>query len=339
MIENRELGKRRVDRVKRRGVIAGLAGLLVGPRPISAQLASAKIPRVGILTQASSDKALVFDAFREGLRDLGYIEGRNIILEFRFARGDPSRGPELAAELIAVPVDVIVLAAGVAANALDPSGRIPVVGPAMMDPVQRGFAASLARPGGNITGFTLMHTELNAKRLELLHTAFPGITAVTALINPANSAQKLAFEQTETAARSLGLGSVARVEAESDAALRALRPAVFSGADGVIVVPDGMFYNYRRDVVALINVARLPAIYPEREYADEGGLMAYGANVPDNWRRAAGYVDRILKGAKPGDLPIQEPVRFDFVVNLKTAEALGLTIPPATLGRADEVIE
>jgi putative ABC transport system substrate-binding protein len=149
----------------------------------------------------------------------------------------------------------------------------------------------------------------------------------------------LAFEQTETAARSLGLGSVARVEAESDAALRALRPAVFSGADGVIVVPDGMFYNYRRDVVALINVARLPAIYPEREYADEGGLMAYGANVPDNWRRAAGYVDRILKGAKPGDLPIQEPVRFDFVVNLKTAEALGLTIPPATLGRADEVIE
>jgi putative ABC transport system substrate-binding protein len=339
MIENRELGKRRVDRVKRRGVIAGLAGLLVGPRPISAQLASAKIPRVGILTQASSDKALVFDAFREGLRDLGYIEGRNIVLEFRFAKGDFSRAPQLAAELVAIPVDVIVSTGVVAPDAVDPSGRIPIVGPALTDPIQRGFAVSLARPGGSITGFTLMHTELNAKRLELLRTAFPHITTLTALMNPLGPGQKLAFEQTETAARSLGLGSVARVEAESDVALRALRPAVFSGADGVIVVPDGMFYNYRRDVVALINVARLPAIYPEREYADEGGLMAYGANVPDNWRRAAGYVDRILKGAKPGDLPIQEPVRFDFVVNLKTAEALGLTIPPATLGRADEVIE
>jgi putative ABC transport system substrate-binding protein len=182
-------------------------------------------------------------------------------------------------------------------------------------------------------------TELNAKRLELLRTAFPSITMAAALINPANAAQKLAFEQTETAARSLGLRSVARVEAESAVALRAMRPAVFSGADAVIVVPDGMFYSYRRDVVALVDAARLPAIYPEREYADDGGLMAYGANVADNWRRAAGYVDRILKGAKPGDLPIQEPVKFDFVVNLKTAASLGLTIPPAVLDLADEVIE
>jgi putative ABC transport system substrate-binding protein len=209
----------------------------------------------------------------------------------------------------------------------------------MMDPVQRGFAASLARPGGNITGSTLMHTELNAKRLEMLRTAFPQITKVAALINPASPAQKLAFEQTEAAARSMGLGSVARTEAVSAAALRAMHSAVFSGVDAVIVVPDGMFYSYRRDVVALINAARLPAIYPEREYADDGGLMAYGANVADNWRRAAGYVDRILKGAKPGDLPIQEPVKFDFVVNLKTAKALGLTVPPTLLTRADEVIE
>jgi len=208
-----------------------------------------------------------------------------------------------------------------------------------MDPVQRGFAVSLARPGGNITGFTLMHTEFNAKRLELLRTAVPSITTVTALVNPLGPGQKLAFEQTEAAARSLGLASVARVEAESVAALRALQSAVFSGASAVIVVPDGMFYNYHRDVVALINAARLPAIYPEREYADDGGLMAYGANGADDWRRAAGYVDKILKGAKPGDLPIQEPTRFDFVVNLKTAKALGLTVPPSILSRADEVIE
>ena len=150
---------------------------------------------------------------------------------------------------------------------------------------------------------------------------------------------KLALEQTETAARLLGLGGVAIVEAESAATLQALRLAVFSGAGALIVIPDGVFYNYRRDIVRLVNEARLPAIYPEREYADDGGLMAYGANVADNFRRAADYVNRILKGAKPADLPIQEPVRFDFVVNLKTAKALGLTVPPSILARADEVIE
>ncbi len=186
-------------------IIGGLAGLLLVPEHASTQQPSAKIPRVGILSVADSERAPMFDAFRAGLRDLGYVEGRNIILEFRLARGNLSLGPQLAAELVALPVDVIV-AEGLAADAVDASGRIPIVGPAMMDPVQRGFASSLSRPGGNITGFTLMHTELNAKRLELLRTAFPHITAVTALVNPANPSHKLAFEQTETAARSMGLG-------------------------------------------------------------------------------------------------------------------------------------
>jgi putative ABC transport system substrate-binding protein len=201
---------------------------------------------------------------------------------------------------------------------------------------------SLARerqthPNGNITGFTLRQTELNDKRLELLRTAFPQITAVSVLANPANSAARKSVEQFETTVQSTGLRNVRRVEAESAAALRALSPDVFSGADGVIVLPSGLFYNFDRDVVALINAARLPAIYPEREYADDGGLMAYGANVPDNFRRAADYVDRILKGTKPGDLPIQEPVKFDFVVNLNTAHALGLTIPPSILARAEVI--
>jgi putative tryptophan/tyrosine transport system substrate-binding protein len=325
--------------VRRRSVIAGLAVSLAVPQRLSAQQASAKIPRVGILTQASSDRAPMFDAFRDGLRDLGYIEGRNIILEFRLAEGDFSRAPQLAAELVALPVEVIVSTGVVAPDAVDPSGRIPIVAPALTDPIQRGFAVSLARPGRNITGFTLMHTELNAKRLELLRTAFPHITALTALVNPLGPAQKLAFDQIETAARSLGVGNVARVAAESAATLRALSPTVFSGADAVVVVPDGMFYNYRREVIALINSARLPAIYPEREYADDGGLMVYGANLPNNFRLAAGYVDRILKGAKPGDLPIQEPVKFDFIVSLKTAKELGLTIPRSILLLADEVIE
>jgi putative tryptophan/tyrosine transport system substrate-binding protein len=323
-----------------RGVLAaGLAALLLAPEHSIGQLPQSKIPRVGILTVADSERAAHFDAFRQALRDLGYVEGRNIILEFRLARGNLSLGPQLAAELVALPVNVIVVEGAPAANAVDPSGHVPIVAPVMRDPVQRGLAASLSRPGGNITGFTLMHTELNAKRLELLRTAFPHITAVTALVNPSNPSQKLAFEQTETAARSLGLGSVARVEAGSAAALRALRPAVFSGASAVVVVPDGTFYTYRWDIVRLVNAARLPAIYPEREYADDGGLMAYGANVSDNFRRAAGYVDRILKGANPGDLPIQEPVKFDFVVNLKTAKELGLTVPQSILARADEVIE
>jgi putative tryptophan/tyrosine transport system substrate-binding protein len=323
---------------ERRTVLAGLAALFLVPGPSTAQQPQSKIPHVGVLTVADSERVPMFDAFREGLRDLGYVEGRNIILEFRLSHGNLSLGPQLAAELVALPVDVIV-AEGLTANAVDTTDRIPIVVPVLMDPVQRGWASSLSRPGGNITGFTLMHTELNAKRLELLRTAFPHITAVTALVNPSAPSHKLALEQTETAARLLGLGSVARAEAESAAALRALRPAVFSGASAVIVVPDGLFYSYRREIVALLNTAHLPAIYPEREYADDGGLMAYGANVPDNFRRAADYVDRVLKGASPADLPIQEPVKFDFVVNLKTARELGFTIPQTILGRADEVIE
>ena len=209
----------------------------------------------------------------------------------------------------------------------------------MFDPVGQGVASSLSQPGGNVTGFTLMTAELDAKRLELLRTAFPQITAVSALVDPSNPPQLLMLERIEQAAKLMGLGSVGRVEAPTAEALRALRPAVFSGASAVIVVGSGMFWNYRQDIVSLVNKARLPAIYPEREYADDGGLMVYGANVPDNFRRAAEYVDRILKGAKPGDLPIQEPVTFDFIVNLKTAQELNLTLPPVILARATEVIE
>jgi putative ABC transport system substrate-binding protein len=325
--------------MRRRGfVIAGLATLLLVPERSTAQQARTKIPRVGLLTSAENERSPILVAFKEGLLDLGYVEGRNIILEFRFGRGDPSRGPQLATELVALPVDVIV-AEGFTPDAVAATDHIPIVAPALMDPVERGLALSLARPGRNVTGFTLMHTELNGKRLELLRTAFPQIRMLATLVNPSNPGHKLAFEQIETAARSLGLGSVRRVEAESAAALRAQRAAVFSGTDGVVIVPDGTFYNFRQDVVALVNEAHLPAIYPEHEYAHDGGLMAYGANVADNFRRAARYVDRILKGANPGDLPIQEPVKFDFVINLNTAKALDLTIPQSILARADEVIE
>jgi putative ABC transport system substrate-binding protein len=183
-----------------------------------------------------------------------------------------------------------------------------------------------------------MAPELIAKRLDILRTTFPQISAVAVFLNPATSAAEVYWRISEEAARSLGL-RVTRVEAESAEALLPLRPTVFDEASVVAVLPDPIFWNRRRDIVAFVNAARLPAIYPEREYADDCGLMAYGANTPDNFRRAAGYVDRILKGAKPGDLPVQEPMKFDFVINLKTANALDLTIPLVILARADEVIE
>ena len=310
-------------------MIIGLTALLVAPEHLAAQQPSGKIPRVGLLTPGDNERTRFVDAFRERLRDLGYVEGRNIILEFRFAGGDRAQGRRLAEQLVATPVDVIVEEA-FTADVAAATERIPIV-----SVVLAGEALRLAQPGRNITGFTLRQTELNGKRLELLRTAFPQITAVTVLVNRS----PLGVELIDTAARSMGLGNVQRVEVESAAALRALSPSVFSGADGVVVLPSGLFYNFDRDVVALVNAARLPAIYPERDYADDGGLMAYGANVPDNFRRAADYVDRILKGSKPEDLPIQEPVKVDFVVNLKTANALSLTIPPSILAGADEVIE
>jgi putative ABC transport system substrate-binding protein len=324
--------------MRRRSVITGLAVLPATPQRPAAQQPAGKIPRVGILTAGNNERTRAVDAFREGLRDLGYVEGRNIILEFRFARGDFAQGRRLAEELVAAPVDVIV-SEGLTPDAAAVTERIPIVAPALGDAVRQGIALSLARPGRNITGFANLAMELTGKRLELLRIAFPQITAVSALVNPRNVNSESALELAEAAARSFGLEDLRRVEAESAAALRALGPAVFSGADGVVVLGDGMFYNFRRDVVALVNAARLPAIYPEREYADDGGLMAYGTNLPDNFRRAADYVDRILKGAKPGELPIQEPAKFDFVVNLNTAHALSLTIPPSILARADEVIE
>ena len=201
------------------------------------------------------------------------------------------------------------------------------------------FFEPLSAPSDEHEVVTTLGQELNAKRLELLRTAFPDITAVAVLIDPSKPAWTRYFQPIEEAARALGLPIAARVEAGSADALLALRPAAFSGAGAVLVAPGAMFWNHRQEIIAPINAARLPAIYPEREYADDGGLMAYGADVPDNFRRAAGYVDRILKGAKPADLPVQQPTTFELVVNLKTAKALGLTVPPSILARADEVIE
>ena len=323
--------------MRRRELIAGLAAILVTAAPGVAQQPT-KLPRVGVLTPADSDRIAIFEAFRQGLREHGYVEGRDIVLEFRLARGDYAALPRLAAELVTLRVDVIVTDGGIAGAkaAAAATKTIPIVMGTSGDPVAQGIVPNLARPGGNVTGFTLLPTELNVKRLELLRTAFADAAAVGVLLNPGNSASELGFRVAAAAAPPLGL-TIVRIEAADPEALQAIRPETLPGP--LLVLPDAMFWNRRREILALAAAARAPALYPEREYAEDGGLMAYGPSVPDNFRRAAGYVDRILKGADPGELPIQQPAKFEFVVNLWTGRALGLDIPVSVLARADEVIE
>jgi putative ABC transport system substrate-binding protein len=274
------------------------------------------------------------------LHELGYIDGRNIILEYRFARGDFTLLQQLTKELANRPVDVIMVdgaASAQTAAALIHTTPI-VIGALGADPMELGLADSLARPGRNVTGFTIIAPELAVKRVDLVRTAFPPTAAVTVLLNPSKAGSEALFRLTEEAAHSLGFG-VTRVEAVNPEALHSLTPEALGHSGAVLVLTDAMFWDHRREIVALVAAARVPALYPEREFADDGGLMAYGPSVPDNFRRAAGYIDRILKGANVAELPIQQPVRFDFVVNLKTAKTLDLTIPPLILGSASDVIE
>ena len=256
--------------MQRRSVIAGLAVSLIAPQQSLAQQVSAKIPRVGILTPGETERTPMWDAFRAGLRDLGYVEGRDIILEFR-PGGGYSRFSQLTAELVALPVDVIVSDGGVTLI-IEASGQVPVVIPTLYDPVGRRLASSLSRPEGNVTGFTLMSAELDAKRLEVLRSAIPQMHTVSVLVDPSSPAPKIMLETIKRAAASLGLASIREVEAPSVVALHALRPDVFAGTDAVIVLGSGMFWDSRRDIVALINAARLPAIYPERRRRRPDGL-------------------------------------------------------------------
>jgi putative ABC transport system substrate-binding protein len=294
-----------------------------------------KVFRIGILSLAERSSTKIFDAFREGLRDLGYVEGQNIAIGYRLAAGDFSRLPTMAGELVRLPVDVIVIEGGakLAQIARDATPTIPIVGALGSDPVAAGIVMSFAHPGGNITGFT--GTEFSGKRVQLLKEALPAVSRVGVLWNSATPG--LALPATEEATRTLGLrlrpiavGTPGEIPAGFEA-------VVAGGAEALVVLPDAMFWNEGRRIVALAAQHRLPTIYEEREYANDGGLISYGRNVSENFRRAAGYVDKILKGASPIDLPIQRPTKFELVVNLETARALGLTIPQSIL--ADEVIE
>ena len=330
---------------RRRGLVFTLAlGLLVAPLAADAQQA-AKVPRVGVLfTGYPLDPVSQHntEAFRQGLRELGWVEGRNIVIEYRWSEGRYERLPDLAAELVGLKVDVIAASITTAALAAKNASRtIPIVVVASPDLVGSGLVASLARPGGNVTGLSFMGVELIAKQLELLKETVPKVSRVAVLRNPDTPpwAHPRMVKEAEQAAQLL------RVQIQS---LAARGPedfdSVFSTmarerADALLVLPDPMFVLHRTRLAELAAKDRIPAMYTVVEHAEAGGLMAYAANFRYNFRRAATYVDKILKGAKPADLPVEQPTKFELVINLKTAKALGLTIPPSVLIRADEVIQ
>jgi putative ABC transport system substrate-binding protein len=320
-------------------VFALWAMLLVLCHPAVAQQPK-KVPRIGVLWLYSPTIASPFaEAFRQGLRGLGYVEGQNIALEERWAEGRFDRLPSLAAELVRLKVDILVTASTPAAQAGQQATQsIPIVLTNVSDPVESGLVSSLARPGGNVTGLSLMHPELAGKRLELLKEVIPKLSRVAVLSNPANPIMPPLLRETEAAARALGVQlQVVEVRDPSDFD-SAFSAMTRERAGALVVLPDAIFQNERTRIAGLAAKARLPAMYAWREAVDAGGLMAYGASVPDIFRRAATYVDKILKGTKPADLPVEQPKKFEFVINLKAAKQIGLTIPPNVLARADKVI-
>jgi putative ABC transport system substrate-binding protein len=280
------------------------------------------------------------EAARQGFRELGYVEGETIALEVRWAEGRYERMPELVAEMVRLKVDVLVVAATPGALAAKKATTtIPVVMVGVGDPVGSGLVASLARPGGNLTGLSLLTPEISGKRLQLLKEVVPKVSRVAVLRNPNNQIHAVFWQETQGAARKLGVQLQAlevRGPEDFDGAFRA---STRERAGALFVFDDGLTLGYRTWIVALAAKARLPAIYGFREFPDVGGLMSYGANFPDLFRRTAAYVDKILKGAKPADLPVEQPTRFEMVVNLKAAKALKLTIPQSVLIRADQVIQ
>jgi len=316
--------------------------LLAAPLVTDAQPAG-KVSRIGWLSAGfpRPDRDPPVDAFRQGLRELGYVEGQNLVIEYRGAEGRDERLPDLAAELVRLHVDVLVAVGPIATRAAQHATRtLPIVMTGTADPVGAGFVASLARPGGNITGVSLLMAELPGKRLELLKETVPQSTRVAVLANPDNPVYKLYLNNLTVAARALGLHlHVVEVHSadELDPAFAAVTRA---GADALMVLSDpALMDNLRGRVADLAATHRLPAMYNWKMYVEAGGLMSYGPSLPERHRRAATYVDKILKGANPADLPVEQPTKFELVINLKTAKALGLTVPPTILFQADEVIQ
>jgi putative tryptophan/tyrosine transport system substrate-binding protein len=324
--------------MRRRAFIAALGSAVVWPRRSHAQQAD-RIRRVGILRPGPLADASL-DAFRQGLREVGQVERRTILVEGRSAQGNVKRLPALARDLVDLKVDVIVAEHSAAIQAAKQESKtIPIVMAASADPVGAGLVASLARPGGNVTGFSRVGPETDGKRLELLKEILPAIKRVAFIWDPNNPGLLVRFKAAQTTAAALGL-EVQSLEVRAASELQTALEAASADRAAALVVPSPMVSAYREQIVDFAAKHRLPLVYDAREFVEElGVLMSYGSNLPDLWRRAAALVDRILKGANPADLPVEQPTKFELVVNLKTAKALGLDIPPMLLGRADEVIE
>ena len=317
--------------------VALSALLLALSFPVEAQQPT-KVPRIGFLsTAALSSLSSRLEAFRQGLRELGFIEGKNIAIEYRSAEGKPDRLPELAAELVRLNVDCIVTAGETPTRAAkQATSTIPIIMTTVGDPVVLGFVASLARPGGNITGLSTVSPDLAGKRLELLKETIPKLSRVVVFSDPRSTATDL--KETEAAARLLKI-QLTSLEVQSlDDLENTFRSIAKSRADAITIGTGGFFNTHQKRIVELAAKHRLPGMYIEQEFVLAGGLMTYATSIPELYRRAATYVDKILKGAKPADLPVEQPKKFEFIINLKAAKQIGLTIPPNVLARADKVI-
>lgn len=317
-------------------LVSLVLGIFAAP---AAYTEESKTPRIGFLLMGSPQASLTsaFDAFREGLRERGWVENETIVIEYRWAGESPDRLPELAAELVRLKVDVIIGSTPGARAAQQATTSIPIILCITDDAVKQGFVTNLAKPSGNITGMAAMASELAGKRLELLREATPRVSRVALLWNPLGSGSDY-LKDTQTAARSLGVTLQSVEVRTADDFESAFAAVLKERAQALVVGPGQYMFTHHRKVVEFATKNGLPSIYAWKGAASAGGLLAYGVNIPQAFRRAAYYVDKILKGVKPGDLPIEQPTIFDFVVNLKTAKALGVTIPESILLRAEEVI-
>jgi putative tryptophan/tyrosine transport system substrate-binding protein len=322
-------------------ILLALCSLLLVPCSTVEAQHPQKIPRIGILELASpAASASQLKAFQQGLRELGYVEGKNIILEYRYADGRLDRLPELAAELVGSKVDVIVTrSTGSIRAAMNATKTIPIIFPSAGAPVEDGLVASLAKPGGNVTGLTQLSAELDGKKLDILKQAAPKVTRVGLLWTVGSARVGERSREADPAAKALGMRLHSLELKDSGDFGRIFDAAKQAGIEALSLAPSPLLFTHRAVIFDFVAKNRLPAMYSTKDFVEAGGLMSYGQDIIDNWRRAATFVDKILKGAKPADLPVEQAMKFEFIVNLKAAKQIGLTIPPNVLARADRVIK
>jgi len=321
--------------IGRREFITFLGGAAAWPVAARAQRPPVRMPRIGII-----DDEPVWDSFRQGLRDFGYIENQNIAIEYRSAEGKVDRLAQAARELVSIPVDVIVVTGSPATHAVrQATSTIPIVAIGVGDPLRAGFAVSLARPGGNMTGLSSLSPDLIGKRLEILRECIPAVARVAFLWNPDNDSNLAFLDDLIVAVPALGLELTSAPIRNADEFEGTFAAVLQRRPSAALVTGDPLLRRHQNRIIDFVAKNRLPAMYQEKEWVAAGGLLSYGPSLPDLFRRGVSYVHRILEGAKPADLPIEQPTRFELVINLKTAKALGLTVPPNLLAAADEVIE